>query len=157
MAWAGCACILLRKGEARFGGVSGFQRLILARCFLFENGCRWVGVGAPGHRVRSGRMRQLAGGKEILRVTMSAALLLTACKPAPADLVMTNSIPVADACGAADLQTLVGKSQTVLRSQRFGPSVRIIKPGIAVTMDYRTDRMNIEINTGGKIARVYCG
>ena len=40
---------------------------------------------------------------------------------------------------------------------RFNVPVRIIHPGTAVTMDYRDDRLNMEINETGTIFRVACG
>ncbi len=34
---------------------------------------------------------------------------------------------------------------------------RIIRPGEAVTMDYREDRTNIELDGNDRVVRVYCG
>ncbi len=68
-----------------------------------------------------------------------------------------EAAPPAGTCGAPDLQDLVGQSETVLQTMKFGTPVRIIHPGMAVTMDYREDRLNIEINEAGKISRVTCG
>lgn len=66
-------------------------------------------------------------------------------------------VPIAGACGASGLQDLVGQSETVLQTMTFNVPVRIIHPGTAVTMDYRDDRLNIEINEAGTISRVACG
>lgn len=68
-----------------------------------------------------------------------------------------EAIPPAETCGAAALQDLVGQSETVLQTMKFGTPVRIIHPGMAVTMDYSADRLNIEINEAGMISRVTCG
>lgn len=68
-----------------------------------------------------------------------------------------QTAPPAGTCGAAALQDLVGQSETVLQTMKFGTPVRIIYPGMAVTMDYSADRLNIEINEAGKIFRVVCG
>ena len=47
------------------------------------------------------------------------------------------------------------------QSANPGPSgartVRVIRPGDAVTMDYRQDRLNIELDADGKIVRFNCG
>lgn len=89
-----------------------------------------------------------------MRKTLAAAalILLAACvDDAPV------AMPDADACGAAALQTLVGQPASVLETMRFGVETRIIRPGMAVTMDYRADRLNIEIDAGEVIARVVCG
>jgi hypothetical protein len=65
--------------------------------------------------------------------------------------------PAPDACGAADLQGLVGQPAAVLAAMTFPAPTRVIRPGMAVTMDYRADRLNIEVNAAELIARVTCG
>lgn len=80
-----------------------------------------------------------------------ALLALAACQPAP------PVTPTGDArCGAEALQTRIGQSARVLETMRFAGPVRIIRPGMAVTMDYRPDRLNIEIDAANTIARVWC-
>ncbi len=64
--------------------------------------------------------------------------------------------PVENACGADALQGLVGQPASVLETMRFGTETRIIRPGTAVTMDYRPDRLNIDIDAREWITRVYC-
>lgn len=64
--------------------------------------------------------------------------------------------PVENACGAAELQVLVGQPAAVLQTMKFGTQTRIIRPGMAVTMDYRPDRLNIDIDHSEQITRVYC-
>ena len=54
-----------------------------------------------------------------------------------------ETVPTAGTCGAPALQDLVGQSETVLQTMKFGSPVRIIHPGMAVTMDYNADRLNI--------------
>jgi Peptidase inhibitor I78 family len=81
---------------------------------------------------------------------------LAACVPAEPP-VMPPPLPPEDACGAPGLHSLVGQSATVLETMRFGQQVRIIRPGMAVTMDYREDRLNIEIDKRETIIRVACG
>lgn len=39
---------------------------------------------------------------------------------------------------------------------RFDRPTRIIRPGMAVTMDYSPDRVNIEIDESGTITGVRC-
>lgn len=36
-------------------------------------------------------------------------------------------------------------------------SVRVIKPGMAVTMDFRDDRLNLDVDADGVIVKVHCG
>jgi hypothetical protein len=83
-------------------------------------------------------------------------LALAACVPS-APPKAPPPLPPENACGAADLQSLVGQPATVLDTMRFGQPVRVIRPGMAVTMDYSADRLNIEIDRRERIARVSCG
>lgn len=36
-------------------------------------------------------------------------------------------------------------------------TVRVIRPGEPVTMDYRANRLNVELDDGDKIVRIFCG
>ena len=36
-------------------------------------------------------------------------------------------------------------------------TVRVIRPGMAVTMDYRIDRLNVDLNDKDVVTRVHCG
>lgn len=64
--------------------------------------------------------------------------------------------PDTDSCNASSLQGLVGQPSTVLRTMLLPAGTRVINPGDAVTMDFRPDRMNIEIGTDGRIAKIGC-
>ena len=61
-----------------------------------------------------------------------------------------------DACGASGYQSLVGAP---LAAATFpaGIDLRLINPGEAVTMDFRADRLNVELDATGTIQRVRCG
>lgn len=65
--------------------------------------------------------------------------------------------PVENACGATALQWMVGRPAAEAGRINHPGTVRVIQPGMAVTMDYRADRLNIEISEAGTIARVFCG
>ena len=81
-----------------------------------------------------------------------AALALSACvAPAP------PIDPGPDACGASELQYLVGKPGVVLDGMRFSQDVRVIQPGMAVTMDFSATRLNIWLDRRDVIERVTCG
>lgn len=84
----------------------------------------------------------------------AAGLVLAACQLDPAP--PAGFTPAPEACGTPDLQYLVGQPASVLETMRFAGPVRIIRPGMAVTMDYRPDRLNIEIDGRERIARVFC-
>ena len=83
-------------------------------------------------------------------------LALAACVPVPPDPV-PPTLPPDDACGAPGLQGLVGQPRRVLETMKFGVPVRVIEPGMAVTMDYNPARLNIELDAAGRIIRVTCG
>ncbi len=87
------------------------------------------------------------------------AALLTACVPVtspPDPGIDPVPDPALDACGAGELQGLVGQPASVLTTMKFRLDTRILRPGMAVTMDFRPDRLNIDIDAGEKITRVYC-
>ena len=55
------------------------------------------------------------------------------------------------------MQDLVGQSAKKLEVMRFAKTVRILRPGMAVTMDYSPERLNIEVDAAERITRVSCG
>lgn len=94
------------------------------------------------------------------RTMMMAALLtLAACVPETDPRYIGPPIPApgADACGAAELQDMVGGSRRILQTIRFAVPVRIIEPGQAVTQDYSPTRLNIYIDGDDTIASISCG
>lgn len=50
-------------------------------------------------------------------------------------------------------EALVAKVKTDTGSDR----VRVIKPGMAVTMDYREDRLNLDVDANNRVTDVRCG
>ena len=83
-------------------------------------------------------------------------MLAAACIPKDEPAAITAG-PGSDSCGAAALRDLVG---TPAADHQFGsPSqaVRIIPTGLAVTMDYLPERLNVETDEAGIITRVFCG
>jgi hypothetical protein len=91
-------------------------------------------------------------------ICLSLPLVAMACTPS--DEPDPRPVPtedVVDACGAAELQDLVGQPEATVAAITFAVPVRIIQPGMAVTMDYRADRLNIAIGDDGMISRIYCG
>ena len=57
----------------------------------------------------------------------------------------------------AQYSALVGKPSTDAGVPAAGPTVRIIKPGDQVTMDFSAARLNIEVNSAGVITSMKCG
>ena len=73
-----------------------------------------------------------------------------AATPPPTD-------PAADTCNMAQYATLVGKPSTDAGVPPASATVRIIKPGDQVTMDFLANRLNIEVGADGNITAVRCG
>lgn len=46
---------------------------------------------------------------------------------------------------------------TRVRTETDSKGVRVIKPGMAVTMDYREDRVNIDVDANNKVVAIRCG
>lgn len=70
--------------------------------------------------------------------------------------------PVMEGCDASDLTFLIGKTLDATLSARArdasgAKSVRVIRPGQMVTMDYVPERLNIEVDATGNITAVRCG
>jgi hypothetical protein len=66
------------------------------------------------------------------------------------------------ACDAAAVQNLVGQSYTEAvgkdaQARSKSKSMRLIRPGMAVTMDFRNDRLNVEVDDKSVITAVRCG
>lgn len=88
-----------------------------------------------------------------------AALLaaLAACAEQPKAEGEAAASGGEDACGAAGLQSLVGTSVGALDASALPEPRRVIFPGQPVTMDFRQERLNVEIGPDDKVARVFCG
>lgn len=88
---------------------------------------------------------------------LGVALTLAACGggAAPSAPVAPDR-QIADACGAAELQDMVGQSRDVLATMKFAVPVRVIEPGMAVTADYQANRLNFAIGEDGTIAGITC-
>ena len=89
---------------------------------------------------------------------LPAALWLAACAGQPTD----PAPPVAGACTAEAAQAWIGKpaSETNLEAVRAATgaaALRALKPGDAMTMDYRTDRVNVVQDANGAIEKISCG
>ena len=63
-----------------------------------------------------------------------------------------------DACGAAEQESLVGRSRSELPAAPAGANWRIFETGQPVTQDLRPDRLNIEIAPDAQtVVRLSCG
>ena len=64
---------------------------------------------------------------------------------------------IAKECGADGYGNLIGQSVDFLADKTFPNPVRIIKPGMAVTMDYSPSRLNVDLDKNNRIIRLWCG
>ncbi|WP_425040592.1 I78 family peptidase inhibitor [Primorskyibacter sp. S187A] len=58
-------------------------------------------------------------------------------------------------CAPGAHEALLGAS--VAAAADIADPKRIVRPGSALTMDYRPDRTNIEADESGRITRIWCG
>ena len=101
------------------------------------------------------------------RTILALALLpiaLAACTSSPssgaAAAASTSDAP--KQCDAAAAQWAVGKAadQALVDkavADSHSSNARVIKPGQAVTMDFREDRLNIEVDAANNVTAVRCG
>ena len=80
---------------------------------------------------------------------MLALLSLTACNSA--------NPPGDDTCGATDAAVFVGSPLPDGAFDEREEAVRILPPGSVVTMDFRAERLNVELDANDRVIRVYCG
>lgn len=88
------------------------------------------------------------------RIFLLAPLALMGCvidMPGPSDPDLTES------CGAAGLQALIGQPESAVTALALPGPVRVIRPGMPVTMDYNPARLNVDVNDRGTIVAVRCG
>lgn len=81
-----------------------------------------------------------------------------AVTPEPAPPVTTPATPAAtDTCNMTQYMALIGKPAADPGVPAASTTVRIIKPGDQVTMDFSEARLNIEVDAAGNIASLRCG
>ena len=90
---------------------------------------------------------------------LPAVLWLAACAGQPTD---PAAPPIAGACNAEAAQAWIGKPATEANVQAAFKAtgakiLRSLKPGDAMTMDYRTDRVNVVQDANGAIEKISCG
>lgn len=99
----------------------------------------------------------MSGMADMRALALLALLPLAACAAQAPDGPRGPRLPPEDSCGAAQLQGLIGQKASVLETMRFAGPVRVIKPGMAVTMDHSPMRLNISLDADGTIIRLSCG
>lgn len=59
-------------------------------------------------------------------------------------------------CGGDSLVPLIGQPVAAL-PPGLPPGTRVIRPGDAVTEDYSESRLNVDLDAGDRIVRLWCG
>ena len=91
---------------------------------------------------------------------MPLLLVLAACAPAgqqPPLAPAPAAGQTSDTCNAAGFADLVGQDATVLERTLILAPIRVIRPGMAVTMDYLAGRINFGLDAANRITTVTCG
>ncbi len=75
---------------------------------------------------------------------------------------LPQPMPDRDSCGAYRVQHFLRKPLTpgterAIRNQSGAGDIRVLKPNSPMTMDYRQDRLNINISHKNRIVRMSCG
>lgn len=110
------------------------------------------------------------------KTLIAGAGLLAACSPTPAAQPAPPETPapvasytpggpgdpVMAGCNAAKAQALVGRNadsatQEEARRLTGARTLRVLPPGAMMTMDFRSDRLNIKTDAAGKILSFDCG
>jgi hypothetical protein len=103
---------------------------------------------------KPGRVGQTAA---MVKRIAPVILLLAACSQ-PHQPALPSVPPAAeDTCNAAQYAGLVGQDATALERVLLMGPVRVIRPGMAVTMDYSAARINFTIDATNHIAGITCG
>jgi len=103
----------------------------------------------------------------ILAVLAAASTLgLAACsparEPAPADPPAIVDDALEGRCDDKAAAAYIGRAASeetanAARQAAGARGVRVIRPGMAVTMDYRAGRLNLHLDDEGRITRITCG
>ncbi|MGM0537149.1 MAG: I78 family peptidase inhibitor [Pseudomonadota bacterium] len=94
-------------------------------------------------------------------------LLLAGCTgtgtaPAPDRAPPPPRIEAEDACGAERVQEYLGRQysealEASIRTESEAAAMRVIRPGEAVTLDFRADRLNVRLDDEDRISEIDCG
>lgn len=90
-----------------------------------------------------------------MRWAIVAFIGLAACVPEDEDPV--KKMPSETSCGAQELQHLVGGPVDAFDFEALNKPLRVLPAGSVMTMDHRPDRLNVTLDEGRQIIRIWCG
>jgi hypothetical protein len=93
-------------------------------------------------------------------LTLALAASLAACTSVEQSAAPPTPPAEDGACNADAAQSFVGKPASAAEQARAASgarTMRLIRPGQAVTMDYRPDRLNIELDASDSMVKLSCG
>lgn len=94
------------------------------------------------------------------RLLLCLALLcldLASCAPPDIRAVSDGPAPDTASCGAAGLAAYKGQPVATLPVKGAWHSLRVIQPGMMITMDYSATRLNARVDGAGRILTLTCG
>ncbi|CDO36369.1 MULTISPECIES: I78 family peptidase inhibitor [Novosphingobium] len=91
----------------------------------------------------------------------ASVLALSACTGDQTAPETAPPPPIAESCGAEQLGAYVGQPANeevlgLIRQWRGDNPIRVLKPGSAMTMDYRPNRLNVFLDDKGMIEKFGC-
>lgn len=63
----------------------------------------------------------------------------------------------ADALGGVWVGRSFAEAEEAIMAGEGVATIRVIRPGTAVTKDFRIDRLNVDVDESGNVTRIYCG
>lgn len=84
-------------------------------------------------------------------------LPLLACAPPDILAIPDGPAPNLATCGGNTLTGFIGQPATTLPATGPWGVMRVIQPGMGVTMDYSASRLNVTVDGKGKILTLTCG
>ncbi|MCG4451716.1 hypothetical protein LJY18_00155 [Pseudomonas sp. MMS21-TM103] len=97
-----------------------------------------------------------------LPCTLALLVVLAGCSSVDSAKTPGQPASPSGTCNAEAVQGMLGKTATAeqvkqARQQAGAHSVRVLAPGDAVTLDYNSRRLNIDIDEAEVIERISCG
>ncbi len=93
-----------------------------------------------------------------LTLTLAVAAV-SGCVPGAPPLGPPEQVipPMGDDCGVARLGGHIGRDLASLAGIPLPGDLRAIRPGQEVTRDLSPTRLNVQLDAGGRILRLFCG